>query len=95
MQDISYAVSLQQTLFISSLIYMTAADTTDFQAYLQTICADEKYQGWQDFYTPTDALHRQRIEKKQPPRRLNLSLMVQTIVPPRETEASGREKAEK
>ncbi|GET43217.1 hypothetical protein [Microseira wollei] len=74
---------------------MTAADSTDFQAYLESICSDEKYQGWQDFYTPTDALHRQRIEKKQPPRWLNLSLMVQTIVPPPEREAPGDKKAEK
>ena len=74
---------------------MTAANSTDFQAYLESICSDEKYLGWQDFYTPTDALHRQRIEKKQPPRRLNLSLMVQTIVAPPETEAPGEEKPEK
>jgi len=58
---------------------MTAANSTDFQAYLKSICSAEKYLGWQDFYTPTDALHRQRIEKKQPPRWLNLSLKVKMI----------------
>lgn len=46
---------------------MTAAEGTDFQAYLESICSDEKYLGWQDFYTPTDALHRQSIGKRQSP----------------------------
>ncbi|MFB2979644.1 NACHT domain-containing protein [Microseira sp. BLCC-F43] len=63
---------------------MAAADSTDFQADLESICSDEKYLGWQDFYTPTDALHGQPMEKKQPPRRLNLSLIVQTIPSPEE-----------
>ena len=74
---------------------MTAANSTDFKAYLESICSDEKYLGWQDFYTPTDALplHRQRIEKKQPPRRVNLSLRVQTILSPEEK--AEKEKAEK
>lgn len=72
---------------------MTTANSTNFQAYLESICSNEKYLGWQDFYTPTDALHRQRIEKKQPPRGLNLSLMVQTIPPPEEK--AEKEKVER
>jgi len=43
---------------------MAADHSTDFQAYLQFLCTEDSYRDWQDFYTPTDTLDRQRAERK-------------------------------
>ncbi|BAZ47776.1 HEAT domain protein repeat-containing protein [Nostoc sp. NIES-4103] len=61
---------------------MVEDKSIDFQAYLQFLCVDDTYREWQEFYTPIDALDRQRIELKKSRRRLDLGLMVQTIQPP-------------
>ncbi len=51
------------------------------------------YREWQDLYTPTDAIDRQRLEPKKSGRRL--SLMVQTVPQQPEGEAPDREKIER
>ncbi|MBG1266859.1 HEAT repeat domain-containing protein [Nostoc sp. WHI] len=57
---------------------MVADHSIDFQAYLQSLCDNDIYRDLQEFYTPTDALDRQRSELKKSQRRLDLSLMAQT-----------------
>lgn len=55
----------------------------NFQTYLESLCQDQRYSEWQDLYTPTDALDRQRTEPKKFRRGLDLGLMVQTVQPPK------------
>ncbi len=68
---------------------MVADYSIDFQTYLESLSED-----WQVLYTPTDAIDRQRLEPKKSRRRLDLSLMVQTVPQQREGEAPDREKIE-
>ncbi|MEH1832883.1 MAG: HEAT repeat domain-containing protein [Nostoc sp.] len=74
---------------------MVADHSIDFQTYLKSISEDDTYRDWQDLYTPTDAIDRQRLEPKKSRRRLDLSLMVQTVPQQREGEAPDREKIER
>ncbi|MFN6566592.1 NACHT domain-containing protein [Dendronalium sp. ChiSLP03b] len=74
---------------------MVADDSIDFQTYLQSLSEDDIFRDWQDLYTPTDALDRQRLEPKKSRRRLDLSLMVQTVPQQPEGEAPDREKIER
>ncbi|MBE8971124.1 HEAT repeat domain-containing protein, partial [Nostocales cyanobacterium LEGE 12452] len=74
---------------------MVADHSIDFQTYLESLSEDDKYRDWQDLYTPTDAIDRQRLEPQKSRRRLDLSLMVQTVPQQREGEAPDREKIER
>ncbi|AVH69039.1 HEAT repeat domain-containing protein [Nostoc sp. 'Lobaria pulmonaria (5183) cyanobiont'] len=74
---------------------MVADHSIDFQTYLESLSEDDTYRDWQDLYTPTDAIDRQRLEPKKSRRRLDLSLMVQTVPQQREGEAPDREKIER
>ncbi|MEH2248910.1 NACHT domain-containing protein, partial [Nostoc sp.] len=74
---------------------MVADHSIDFQIYLQSLSEDDTFRDWQDLYTPTDALDRQRLEPKKSRRRLDLSLMVQTVPQQPEGEAPEREKIER
>ncbi|MDZ8067580.1 MAG: HEAT repeat domain-containing protein [Nostoc sp. DedQUE08] len=74
---------------------MVADHSIDFHTYLESISEDDTYRDWQDLYTPTDAIDRQRLEPKKSRRRLDLSLMVQTVPQQREGEAPDREKIER
>ncbi|MBD2519042.1 HEAT repeat domain-containing protein, partial [Nostoc sp. FACHB-973] len=74
---------------------MVADHSIDFQTYLKSITEDDTYREWQDLYTPTDAIDRQRLEPQKSRRRLDLSLMVQTVPQQREGEAPDREKIER
>lgn len=74
---------------------MVADHDIEFQAYLLSLCNEETYKDWQDSYTPTDAIDRQRTEPKKSRMRLDLSLMVQTIQPPHDDQALEREKIER
>ncbi|MEH2422139.1 MAG: HEAT repeat domain-containing protein [Nostoc sp.] len=75
---------------------MVADHSIDFQIYLQSLSEDDTFRDWQDLYTPTDALDRQRLEPKKSRRRLEtLSLMVQTVPQQPEGEAPDREKIER
>ncbi|MEH2128935.1 HEAT repeat domain-containing protein [Nostoc sp.] len=69
---------------------MVADHSIDFQTYLESLSED-----WQYLYTPTDALDRQRLEPKKSRRRLDLSLMVQTVPQQPEGEAPDTEKIER
>jgi len=73
---------------------MVADYSTDFQRYLESVCTDEKYIGCQEFYTPTDAVDPQPVQRRKfPLRRLNLGLQVRTVVP-KEQEGQASEKVE-
>ncbi|WP_063721249.1 ATP-binding protein [Nostoc punctiforme] len=74
---------------------MVADPSIDFHRYLESVSEDETYRYWQDLYTPTNALDRQRLEPKNSRRRLDLSLMVQTVPQQRKGEAPDREKIER
>ncbi|MEA5624830.1 HEAT repeat domain-containing protein, partial [Nostoc sp. UHCC 0251] len=74
---------------------MVADHSIDFQTYLESLSEDDKYSYWQDLYTPTDAIDRQRLEPRKSSRGLNLNLMVQTVPQQREGEAPDREKIER
>ncbi|MBX9257058.1 HEAT repeat domain-containing protein [Desmonostoc muscorum CCALA 125] len=75
---------------------MVAAHGIDFSAYLQSLCQDKTYRDWQKLYTTTDTLDSQRLELNKYPRRLNLSLMVQTAQSKQpEGKALEREKIER
>lgn len=75
---------------------MVAYHSINFQAYLQSLCDNEIYRDLQEFYTPTDALDRQRSEPQKSRLSLDLGLMVQTIQPPKpEGQAPEREKIER
>ncbi|MCC5606206.1 hypothetical protein LC612_05230 [Nostoc sp. CHAB 5834] len=74
---------------------MVADHSIDFQTYLESLSEDDTYKEWQDLYTPTDAIDRQRLEPKKSRRRLDLSLRVQTVPQQREGEAPDREKIER
>ncbi|MBD0387054.1 MAG: HEAT repeat domain-containing protein, partial [Nostoc sp. C3-bin3] len=74
---------------------MVADHSIDFHRYLESVSEDETYRYWQDLYTPTDALDRQRLEPKNSRRRLDLSLMVQTVPQQPKGEAPDREKIER
>ncbi|MBU7586901.1 MAG: HEAT repeat domain-containing protein [Nostoc sp. TH1S01] len=75
---------------------MVADHSIDFNNYLESLREDDRYKEWQDLYTPTDALDRQRLEPKKSRRRLDISLMVQTIPPSqREGKAAEKEKIER
>ncbi|MFN6531369.1 NACHT domain-containing protein [Nostoc sp. ChiSLP03a] len=74
---------------------MVADHSIDFQTYLESLSEDDTYREWQDLYTPTDAIDRQRLEPKKSRRRLDLSLMVQTVPQQPEGEAPDREKIER
>ncbi|GBE93623.1 NACHT domain-containing protein [Nostoc cycadae] len=75
---------------------MVADHSIDFNHYLESLSEDDRYKEWEDLYTPTDALDRQRLEPKKSCRRLDISLTVQTIPPPqREGEALEKEKIER
>lgn len=75
---------------------MVADHSIDFNHYLESLSEDERYKEWEDLYTPTDALDRQRLEQKKLRRRLDISLTVQTIPPPqREGETPEKEKNER
>ena len=63
---------------------MVENHSTDFQAYLQSLCTDDTYRDCQDFYTSTDVLNRQRVEQKKSRSRLDLDLLVQTVKPPQQ-----------
>ncbi|WP_138502658.1 HEAT repeat domain-containing protein [Nostoc sp. PA-18-2419] len=67
----------------------------DFLAYLQSLCQDETYSDWQKFYTTTDTLDHQRLELNKSPKRLDLSLMVQTVQSKQPTEVPERETIER
>ncbi|MEH1932765.1 MAG: HEAT repeat domain-containing protein [Nostoc sp.] len=73
---------------------MVADHNIDFQTYLEFLSEDDTYRDWQDLYTPTDAIDRQRLEPKKSRRRFELSLKVQTVPQQREGEAPDREKIE-
>jgi predicted NACHT family NTPase len=72
---------------------MVADYSTNFQRYLESVCTDEKYIGCQEFYTPTDAVECQAIQRQKFPLRLNLGLQVRTVVP-QEQEGQASEKVE-
>jgi predicted NACHT family NTPase len=72
---------------------MVADYSTNFQRYLESVCRDEKYIGCQEFYTPTDAVECQAIQRQKFPLRLNLGLQVRTVVP-QEQEGQASEKVE-
>ncbi|OCQ98440.1 hypothetical protein BCD64_14220 [Nostoc sp. MBR 210] len=75
---------------------MVADHSIDFNHYLESLSEDDRYKEWEDLYTPTDALDRQKLEPKKSRRRLDISLTVQTIPPPqREGEAAEKEKIER
>ncbi|MEH2198564.1 HEAT repeat domain-containing protein [Nostoc sp.] len=74
---------------------MVADQSIDFHTYLESLTEDDTYREWQDLYTPTDAIDRQRFELKKSRRRLDLSLMVQTVPQQREGEAPDTEKIER
>ncbi|MGJ5676758.1 MAG: HEAT repeat domain-containing protein [Nostochopsis sp.] len=74
---------------------MIADHSIDFQTYIQSLSEERTYKDWQDLYTPTDAIDRQRLEPKKSRRRLDLSLMVQTVPQQQEGEAPDREKIER
>ncbi|MEH2439469.1 HEAT repeat domain-containing protein [Nostoc sp.] len=74
---------------------MVAGHSIDFHPYLESLTEDDTYREWQDLYTPTDAIDRQRLEPKKSRRRLDLSLMVQIVPQQREGEAPDREKIER
>ncbi|WP_062287503.1 hypothetical protein [Nostoc piscinale] len=44
---------------------MVADHSIDFNHYLESLSEDERYKEWEDLYTPTDALDRQRLEPKK------------------------------
>ena len=72
---------------------MVADDSTDFQRYLESVRTDGKYRECQEFYTPTDAVDCQPIQRQKFPLRLNLGLQVRTVVP-QEQEGQASEKVE-
>ncbi len=73
---------------------MVADYSTDFQRYLGSVCTDDKYIECQEFYTPTDAVDPQPVQRRKfPLRRLNLGLQVRTVVP-KEQEGQASEKVE-
>jgi len=72
---------------------MVADHSTNFQRYLESVCRDEKYIGCQEFYTPTDAVECQAIQRQKFPLRLNLGLQVRTVQP-QEQEGQASEKVE-
>ncbi|WP_375470814.1 NACHT domain-containing protein [uncultured Nostoc sp.] len=74
---------------------MVADHSIDFYTYLESLSEDDTYSDWQDLYTPTDAIDRQRLEPKKSRRRLDLSLMVQTVPQQQEGEAPDKEKIER
>ncbi|MEH2259537.1 HEAT repeat domain-containing protein [Nostoc sp.] len=74
---------------------MVADHSIDFQTYLESLSEDDTYSDWQDLYTPTDAIDRQRLEPKKSCRRLDLSLMVQIVPQQQEGEAPDTEKIER
>ncbi|MEH2076238.1 MAG: HEAT repeat domain-containing protein, partial [Nostoc sp.] len=74
---------------------MVADHRIDFQTYLESVSEDDTYRDWQDLYTPTDALDRQRLEPKKSRGRLDLSLMVQIVPQQPKGEAPDREKIER
>ncbi|RCJ38347.1 hypothetical protein A6770_13435 [Nostoc minutum NIES-26] len=74
---------------------MVADHSIDFQIYLQSLSEDDTFRDWQYLYTPTDAIDRQRLEPEKSRRRLDLSLMVQTVSQQTEGEAPDREKIER
>ncbi|MEH2180247.1 NACHT domain-containing protein, partial [Nostoc sp.] len=74
---------------------MVADHSIDFQTYLESLSENDTYRDWQDLYTPTDAIDRQRLEPKKSRRRLDLSLMVQTVPHQQEGEAPDTEKIER
>ncbi|MDZ8227735.1 NACHT domain-containing protein, partial [Nostoc sp. ChiVER01] len=74
---------------------MVANHSIDFHRYLESLTEDDTYRDWQDLYTSTDAIDRQRLEPKKSRRRLDLSLRVQTVPQQREGEAPDREKIER
>jgi len=81
-------------LSISRFIGMVADNSTDFQRYLESICTHDKYIECQEFYTPTDAVDPQPVQRRKfPLRRLNLGLQVRTVVP-KEQEGQASEKVE-
>ncbi|HBL10042.1 MAG TPA: hypothetical protein DD379_01120 [Cyanobacteria bacterium UBA11162] len=62
---------------------MSEDDSGKFQEYLRSLCQDEKYREWQNFYTPTDAVGSQPVpQPKFSSQRLGLRLQVRTVVPP-------------
>ncbi|MEH2023328.1 NACHT domain-containing protein [Nostoc sp.] len=73
---------------------MVADQSIDFHTYLESLTEDDTYREWQDLYTPTDAIDRQRLEPKKSRRGFELSLMVQTVPQQREGETPDREKIE-
>ncbi|MBN3927041.1 MAG: HEAT repeat domain-containing protein [Nostoc sp. NMS4] len=73
---------------------MVADHSIDFQRYLESLSEDDIYRDWQDLYTPTDAIDRQRLEPKKSRRGFELSLKVQTVPQQLEGEAPDREKIE-
>jgi predicted NACHT family NTPase len=72
---------------------MVADYSTNFQRYLESVCRDEKYIGCQEFYTPTDAVECQAIQRQKFPLRLNLGLQVRRVQP-QEQEGQASEKVE-
>ncbi len=73
---------------------MVADYSTDFQRYLESVCTDGKYIECQEFYTPTDAVDPQPVQRRKfPLRRLNLGLQVRTVVPKKQ-EGQASEKVE-
>ena len=62
---------------------MSEDDSGKFQEYLRSLCQDENYREWQNFYTPTDAVGSQPVpQPKFSSQRLGLRLLARTVVPP-------------
>ncbi|WP_208338938.1 HEAT repeat domain-containing protein, partial [Aetokthonos hydrillicola] len=78
------------------MVNILGEDNPDFRDYLQSICENDIYKCWEDWYISSDALdHRRTEDKKILPQRFSFDLQVQTLQPRKQLGQTPEEQEEK